>query len=394
VAAGLFLGCTTGTEVETGRTVAAITHGTSDDDDFGVVALTLATHVYCSGTLVSPRVVVTAAHCMTQASARVFFGAAPELGGEFVDVQDVQRPSTFDPSFNASDIAVLRLTWPAPTRARPWPLWSAPFDPTLVGRPVRVIGFGSTDASSPSGIARKRAGASRLSSFSDTDFTVAPDPAQPCMGDSGGPEFVVADGVEQLAGVTSEGDPQCSQFARATRVDAYATTFVRPYLQSVTLGVADMGARCSASTDCTSGTCIAAVDRADFTYCSIACTQSAGCPPGMSCEGGLCRYPLPSREPLDWPCVSDSDCEQGVCARPAAGASASCAQLCNGASRDCGPGHSCLSDANHFKATACFIGAGRGGCTWTNARPSGAAGTLVSLAWLLSRALRRRHRRA
>src|SRR5262249_10892878 len=62
----------------------------------------------------------------------------------------------------------------------------------------------------------RRSGTSRVSSVEGDRIGLAPDPSQPCAGDSGGPVFV--DGA--LTGVTSRGDADCAGGAVAMRVEA------------------------------------------------------------------------------------------------------------------------------------------------------------------------------
>ncbi len=206
---------------------APITAGSPDSGDDGVAALLRDGEPTCSATLVAPAVLVTAAHCVDPAIAptHAFFGAAPPTG-EQIRVGDVHAHPAFDPIALADDIAVVLLAEPA--SAAPWPVPERALD-LLPGTRLRLVGFGRTaaDDQQPAG---KRTGTTVIESATAADFRFGPDPSQTCLGDSGGPGFVDADGLEVLAGVTSAGDPDCTGFGRDTRVDLHVDGFLAPYL--------------------------------------------------------------------------------------------------------------------------------------------------------------------
>src|SRR5436190_1819679 len=125
---------------------SAVTNSTPTDGDPGVVALLRGGALVCTATLIAPRVLLTAGHCLAASGA---------------------------------------------------------------GIALRLVGFGrtgATDTSAP----RKREGTSLIASLAANDFAFAPSPSQTCEGDSGGPAFATLDGAERVVGVTSSGDPQCA----------------------------------------------------------------------------------------------------------------------------------------------------------------------------------------
>jgi hypothetical protein len=206
------------------RTRAAITAGAEDRDDDAVAALVRDGEPICTATLVAPDVLLTAAHCVEIAPTHAFFGAAPP-DGEMVPVVWSDQHPDFDPVTLEHDLAVAVLAEPA--AAAPWPLPDGPLDP-LPGRPLRLVGFGAVGADD-TGPALRRTGASVIDSASAVEFRFGPSPSQTCAGDSGGPAFVVEDGVEVLVGVTSSGDPDCAVHARDARVDVEVDGFLAPY---------------------------------------------------------------------------------------------------------------------------------------------------------------------
>src|SRR5438067_6616761 len=74
---------------EAHRTAApAITNGDTDDGDPAVVALRHQGVTICTGTLIAPRVVLTAAHCLALGDDQldVFLGSDPSRDGPVVAV--------------------------------------------------------------------------------------------------------------------------------------------------------------------------------------------------------------------------------------------------------------------------------------------------------------------
>ena len=300
------------------RSRHAITNAVDDSSDLGVVALVEQGRVFCSGTLVAPRVVVTAAHCLGVATRpSVFFGTSLTLGGDARETVDARPHPDYDPNSLANDIAVLMLADPAPASASSWPLLDQPFESGFVGQELRLVGFGRGLAPTAS-VGTKRQGASHISDYDPSTFGFGPDPSQTCVGDSGGPAFLTIDGIEYLAGVTSSGDAACSVSARDTRVDRVVSDFIRPYIAHSTEGSAGVGQRCFYDGNCAVGVCVVAPDDEQIRYCSIACTRDAECPTGMDCEEtlqseGLCRFLGPTPGATGSRCDHASDCDGLLC---------------------------------------------------------------------------------
>jgi secreted trypsin-like serine protease len=206
-----------------------ITNGEYDNNDPAVVALLKGNQIYCTGTLISPHVVLTAAHCLynTRPSS-VYFGTALSSGGVVIPVLESATHPGFDSSTLANDIGLIRLETEAP--AVPASMLTdesaGPFDGML----VRVVGFG-LDAGLGGTGSLKRTGSSLVAKTDATTWVIHPDPSQPCMGDSGGPILVEVDGAEYVAGVVSSGDIMCSHFANTNLVAYAMTDFIQPYLQ-------------------------------------------------------------------------------------------------------------------------------------------------------------------
>lgn len=217
-----------------------VTAGTEIDNRLAVVALVDDGQVFCTGTLISPTVVLTAGHCIRpidRPPPQVFFGGSLENGGELWDAVEVQVHPDFRYSPLAWDLALVIL--PGPARVSPARVLDRSLGGWALGEQVRVVGFGLPTGEG--GDPLKREGYAVIESIDDATFRVAPSPSQPCRGDSGGPVFLDTETGAHLIGVVSNGDFGCSHFAELTRVDGEAREFFQGYLSE------DGGTSCSAA---------------------------------------------------------------------------------------------------------------------------------------------------
>ncbi len=391
-----------GREDLSATTVAAITAGAPTTGDLGVAALLEGGTLVCTATLVSPRVLLTAAHCLPDGSTPVaFFGSAPQSGGITIPVIATARHPHFDAATLANDVAMALLGEAAPAGATPWPLPTAPLDPSSVGLPLRIVGFGATgpsDTSPP----QKRTGTTTIASLSAETLTFDASPSQTCTGDSGGPAFATIGGVETLVGVTSSGDAQCDASARDVRVDAVAS-FIAPWLQATAEGAAGPGDRCWYAANCASGAggCVAALDDVALSFCAPPCGAGQACPAGLSCLAGsdgtmLCRHAPPSPGAPGAACSADGECEGSSCLAPASGGAPVCAATCfPDLPGFCSDGTQCLAAAGDA-GSACFApgppspSPSPGGCCIAPAAASSAGPAALALVAALALISRRR----
>ncbi len=362
----------------------AITNGAADPGDPAVVALLDASgRVFCSGTLIAPHTVLTAAHCMFDASNfdqfQVSFGATASAAGA-IALTDARPHPMFDAAASfANDLDLLTLREAGPVA--PIAIDARAVDASLVGQIFSAVGFGSTGPQAGDS-GPKRTGSAKVTAVGAGDFTVAPSPSQPCAGDSGGAALFTDAGATVLTGVTSHGDTGCADHAVFSRIDVAQANFLQPYLASIADASAATGDRCYFDEQCRSGPCLQALDEPKRFSCSQPCKHDSDCPAAMICAPDGCRWPAPSPGALGSKCTQPTDCASGVCY------AAVCTRSCVPTGMDCPAGFAC-TDAKDI--TFYCLAAPRSGCAIGGHDGSGFAVALALLAWLLRKRVKWRN---
>lgn len=317
--------------------------------DFPSVVAVRVGRSLCTGTLIAPAWVLTAAHCLdpavvelasqdeVTASTRVHFETVNLRidSGSVVTAVATFRNANFNKErLGRFDIGLVKLSRPV-YDIEPSPI---NLEPAMapVGTVVTMVGYGNTevmqegstgiqfalaDRTSVSCATLGLGGDANLLCFSQSDNKGT------CQGDSGGPSFATIGCKQVVVGVTSFGDRDCALFGALTRVDAEHSFLVGHVPELVDCGndgdcasgrtcfarrcIADpfsetgIGSECTSGADCESSQCAESTE--DGKRCSFACSvsDSTTCPAGFEClpaqgDGGAC-----------WPIDSGGCCDTG-----------------------------------------------------------------------------------
>ncbi len=221
------------------KTSSAIINGIVDPGHWYVGMVLDPNDGVCSGTLISRRTVITAGHCWGQGALRldrVVFDTGHPLSRTTVPVTTSVRHPAYDEFSLTNDLALVQLSADAPVQ--PAPLLRETLGAPHIGPNFSWVGYGDTDVQGNGSGTRRvvtfpiqyvgpvsniplppNAPSSASDSIDATQFYYRVAGRNTCSGDSGGPAFVVRNGVERHAGVTSYGDDGCAFDGVAARTD-------------------------------------------------------------------------------------------------------------------------------------------------------------------------------
>ena len=229
----LLLFCTSLALLVPGSAIA-VTNGTPDGSGHPNVGALVADlpgsgpTVVCSGTLIAPKVFLTAGHCTAGLTGPVYVTFATTLDRSswiLIPGTPVTTPGFGHDRSDPRDLGVVLLS-SAPTGLEPAQL--AGLNTAALLSTVTNVGYGYYERQTGSGQSRflydgvRRASTSIVKSVTPSLIRTG---SGVCFGDSGGPRFE----GETLVAVTSSGDAACAGMSTSYRID---TPVARAFLEN------------------------------------------------------------------------------------------------------------------------------------------------------------------
>jgi hypothetical protein len=223
-----------------GRAQSAVIAGNADTHDNGI--LVWEAHVpgddyeeLCTAEVISPHVVLTAAHCTKDPGSPVEYHVSSDaqlsVSSQRVRLDEVHRPDAFVNSLsaimaNGYDVAVgiSRVGFGGVT---PLSYNRVPLVRAYNKRQARIVGYGLSDTSDDASAGTRRDGVAQLSIVDEKFVGLKGRKQTVCQGDSGGPALLTIAGRESIVALSSYAAATCDPARGATSTNvAYYADFI------------------------------------------------------------------------------------------------------------------------------------------------------------------------